>query len=266
MGGQPHFRNRAFRTVTDYGTDVLEQIDGKVLIPVTYCHEWQDGLGARGWKLDATIGDPEIIASTPETGGRIATSVFVHDIFDHLLCGFAVSGHRAEAMALRQLADRTGTDIAPDYAQMVREDLRAGRLVGEGDSLRDFVGDELLSGLRAIPADDRALAGALREQLGEDAFESALVARFFELGRHGDAHARASWHALGFDWAQRAPMALALQRAFAALDACVSRLGVKQGAGSVCLSGQRAGMVFASDDIRHCVDSPVIYEHRRLQA
>lgn len=250
----------ARRDVSACGPDVLEKVEGEVRVPVSYCREWQDGLGARGWKLDATRDDPEIIASTRETGTRIPTSVFVHDLFDHLLCGFAVSGHRAEAMALSQLADRTGTDIAPDYAQMVREDLRSGRLIGEGDSLRAFVGEALVSEVSPVPEDDRALARALRERLGEEDFESVLVERFFVLGRQGDAHARASWQSLGFAWAQRAPMALALQRAFAALDACVDALAVERGRGAVYLSGERAGISLETDAVRHRVESRVLVD------
>jgi len=60
--------------------------------------------------VNATIGDPEIIASTRETGQRINTSAFVHDILDHFLSGFGVSGHRSEAMTLIQLSKRTGSD------------------------------------------------------------------------------------------------------------------------------------------------------------
>ena len=60
--------------------------------------------------MNATIGDPEIIASTRETGQRINTSAFVHDILDHFLSGFGVSGHRSEAMTLIQLSKRTGSD------------------------------------------------------------------------------------------------------------------------------------------------------------
>jgi hypothetical protein len=49
-----------------------------------YGRTWRDGFGARGWKVAGAVNDPEVIASTAETGERIPTSVFVHDILDHL--------------------------------------------------------------------------------------------------------------------------------------------------------------------------------------
>jgi hypothetical protein len=103
----------------------------EVRVPCLYRRTWQDSFGARGWKLARTANDPEIIASTAATGERIPTSVFAHDILDHLLCGLGPSGHHNEAVALLQLAARTGADPTPDFAQMVDEDLLQGRLLGE---------------------------------------------------------------------------------------------------------------------------------------
>jgi hypothetical protein len=34
-----------------------------------------DGFGARGWKLNSTLDDPEIIASTRETGKRCSLAL-----------------------------------------------------------------------------------------------------------------------------------------------------------------------------------------------
>ena len=119
----------------------------ELYIPVTYRREWQDGFGARGWKLDVGIDDEYVIASTAYCGENIPTSVLVHDIVDHYLCGFRLSGHRDEAMALMQMLGRTGTDITPDYAQMVDEDILAGQLNGE--SLESFLPEDLLALLPA---------------------------------------------------------------------------------------------------------------------
>ncbi|HEB97490.1 MAG TPA: hypothetical protein ENI96_13790, partial [Sedimenticola thiotaurini] len=83
----------------------------RMRIPVTYRDEWQDGFGARGWKLDASLMESTVISSTAYTGEKVPTSVLVHDILDHLLSGFGFSGHRNEAMAVVQLASRTGADI-----------------------------------------------------------------------------------------------------------------------------------------------------------
>ena len=78
----------SFCSVEQYPQNLLRRVDGGVLVPVTYKKVWDDGCGARGWKVNATIGDPEIIASTRETGRIINTSVFVHDILDHFLSGW----------------------------------------------------------------------------------------------------------------------------------------------------------------------------------
>ncbi len=110
--------------------------DLNIQIPVTWRLEWDDGFGARGWKLDDSLNDPYVIAATADTGSRIATSVPVHDILDHYLCGLPLSGHRNEAIALVQLGLRTGSSPAPDFAAMVDEDLLQGRVNGE--SMRSF--------------------------------------------------------------------------------------------------------------------------------
>ena len=122
---------KSFYDVAQYPSALLQITDTSVRVPVTYKQLWDDGFGARGWKINATISDPEIIASTRETGQNINTSVFIHDILDHFLSGFGVSGHRSEAMALIQLSNRTGSSPAPDYEQMVREDILNGRVNGE---------------------------------------------------------------------------------------------------------------------------------------
>ena len=88
----------------------MSQYASEVRVSCLYRRTWQDGFGARGWKLAGTANDPEVIASTAATGERIPTSVFVHDILDHFLCGLGPSGHRNEAVALLQLAARTGDE------------------------------------------------------------------------------------------------------------------------------------------------------------
>jgi len=186
-----------------------------VTIPVSYRRVWQDGFGARGWKLDAAIEDPAVIAATADTGDRIATSVFVHDIFDHYLCGLPMSGHRNEAVALVQLAERTGSDPADDFARMVREDLLHGQVNGEG--LRSFLPAELLAEAPA-DVDGRALIDRLRRSLGEEALVERLVERFFELGREGAERARAHYRAMGLDYRRRAQLAQATQSLLTRID------------------------------------------------
>ncbi len=119
------------RDVRRLPPEVLRIDAGEVCLGIHYRARWDDGYGARGWKLVANVADPEIIASTRETGAALPTSVLVHDALDHLVSGFASSGHRAEVMALAELARRTGCDPTPDYRQMIQEDLLNGQVVGE---------------------------------------------------------------------------------------------------------------------------------------
>ena len=86
---------------------------------MSYRDEWEDGFGVRGWKLDAAMRDSTVIASTAYTGENVPTSVLIQDILDHLLCGFGFSGHRNEAMAVVQLASRTGVDAEISFCPMV---------------------------------------------------------------------------------------------------------------------------------------------------
>lgn len=238
----------AFRDLHAYDESALWFEGGEVRVPVTYRLQWEDGFGARGWKLDAATADEEIIASTRETGARIPTSVFVHDLLDHLLSGFALSGHWAEAMALVQLQRRTGTDIAPDYAQMAREDLMVGRLLGPGGPYHRFIGAGLAAGITdaAEVPDARSLAKLLRARLGDEAFERAIVQRLFALGEAGIAHARDSFAVLGLDDSARSRTGLCLQRALQDLDRRLEGRQIAFAHGVVWLSRTRCGMDMAA--------------------
>jgi hypothetical protein len=216
----------AFRDVLAYPPALLRRSGGAVLVAVSYRREWRDGFGARGWKLDATLDDPEIIASTRVAGERIPTSVFVHDLLDHLLSGFAPSGHRAEAMALARLARRTGADVAGDYAQMVREDLFAGRVLGEAAA--DLLGAGLVG---LTPPGCAEPIAALRACLGDGEAERWLVERFFQLGAQGHDHAEAAWRSLGLDPAAAAELGLAVQAALDAADREAEETGLERAEG-----------------------------------
>lgn len=206
---------------------------GSVRIRVSYREHWADGLGAGGWKLDANLDDPEIVAATSDASGAIPTSVLVHDALDHLLCGFAASGHRAEAMALEQLAQRTGSDPDPDYRQMATEDLLTGQVVGEPAFC--FIGAELRRWLprEAARWPDPAVMTALRERLGDAALIERLVERMQALGRAGRPHALINWRATGFSYARRAQLGLRLQRLLERMDERVDAEGRAEEAGEL---------------------------------
>ena len=181
----------------------------RITIPVTYYDEWQDGFGARGWKLDCTMSDPQVIASTAEAGCCINTSVLIHDILDHYLCGLPMSGHRNEAIALIQLASRTGTDPRPDFAQMVDEDLMHGHISGE--PLCSFISDDLRQLLPDNIQEDQVIINFLKAHIGQEKLRDLLINSFFELGTLAEKTARSTYELSGLDYHKRQHLGVALQ-------------------------------------------------------
>lgn len=222
-----------FVDIRVYPADLLKLSDRGVEIPVTYMDSWNDGFGARGWKLDATINDPVIIASTRETGQCIPTSVFVHDVLDHFLSGFGVSGHRSEAMALRQLSLRTGSDPSSDYLQLINEDILCGMVNGE--TMSDFLPESLQISLpvsrQARAAQDAVVDHHAEEVLpgsaqieclagihGQEKLAEMLLQHFHEMGRDGEQHAVASWKLAGLEHELQTETGLALQKLLVIID------------------------------------------------
>ena len=227
----------AFRSIKEYPQNQLRTGEASIQVPVTYKKVWNDGFGARGWKVDATIGDLAIIASTRETGQRINTSVFVHDILDHFLSGFGVSGHRSEAMALIQLSKRTGSDPGPDYEQLVREDILNGMVNGE--ALMDF----LPADLHALIPENTTMTvketmAYLREEIGEERLIKSLVDNFFALGKKGERHASDSWKTLGLDTNKRTDIGLALQSLLGVIDKTVEEMVVEELHGIISINNK----------------------------
>lgn len=191
-----------------------------IAIPITYRHEWPDGFGARGWKLDAAMDEPSVIAATAETGENIPTSVLIHDLLDHHLSGFAVGGHRNEARALMQLASRTGANPEVDFAQIVDEDLLA-RGHCNGEPLLDFLPADVLAHVPAGMEDGKELMKTLARRWGRDALRTRLIRHFRELGEAAQTMVEAHWRSLGLDYGLREAIGLALQAVLRPADAQV---------------------------------------------
>jgi hypothetical protein len=214
---------------------------GPVHLACCYRRTWDDGFGARGWKLARALADPEVIASTPATGERIPTSVFVHDTLDHALCGLGTSGHRDEAVALMLLAERTGADPTPDFEQMVEEDLLQGRAVGE--TLRAFLPPDLSDRVPLYRRSDAEVMTALSETLSAAVLKERLVGRFFELGRAGAPAGRRHYWAQGLDPARRRDLGLTLQRLFERTDALVQSQDWGHAEGAIVIGPKRCALV-----------------------
>lgn len=230
-----HRFNHAFQDVYKYPRRMLAMIAQGVAVAVTYKKRWDDSYGARGWKPDVSIDDPEIIASTRETGDRINTSVFVHDVLDHVLSGFGVSGHRSEAMAMMQLSKRTGSDPRPDYEQMVVEDILHG--IVNGERLVTFLPAELRALLPANHAmSDRDASQLLKRHVTKSELSEMLIQRLFALGHSGQSHAVATWRRLGLDRARQTAFGMTLQRLLERIDRCAEETDVEQAHASIIIN------------------------------
>jgi hypothetical protein len=212
-----------------------------VTVAVTFRERWQDGFGARGWKLDDAMAESEVIAATPYAGDRIPTSVLVHDILDHWVPGFPLTGHRAEAKALVQLAARTGSDPLPDYGQMVDEDLLRGDCSGE--SLESFLPPVLAERLPEAGTERERMA-AITASLGTGLVRATLVARFVELGWAAMPEVPTAWAARGLDYERRAGLGLALQGLLTWADGRVAEMGWEAAHGHFHLGREAAAFAF----------------------
>ena len=209
----------------------------EVGIPCIYQEVWEDGYGARGWKLSKNVSDPEIIASTAATGEQIPTSVFVHDILDHALCGLGASGFRNEAIALIQLASRTGADPTTDFAQMVDEDLMQGRVLGE--EFRTFLPNDLALQLPSAMQNGKEVIAWLEARLGRSALRERLVSHFFDVGAAGTASACQQFCSHDLDCDRRGPLGFALQSLLEQADEFVRREDWARAVGSIRITDSR---------------------------
>lgn len=214
--------------------------ESAVTVAISYRAEWMDGYGARGWKLDVALDDPEVIAATAETGLRLPTSVLVHDILDHHLCGLPLGGHRNEAIALHQLGLRTGVDPSPDLMQMVDEDLLHGRVVGE--ALHNFLPDALRNLLPPDMKDDRVRAAHLSDMLGRAALRQALFQRLVDIGQQGAGQAAENFRQYGLDHSRRGLLGHALQNLLLRIDTLARDEDWKEAHGAFLLSEHHAAV------------------------
>ncbi len=222
-------------------SDPVQTCPQPVTVPAIYAEHWNDGFGARGWKLDVPGVGADVIAATPYTGERIPTSVFVHDLVDHHLCGFRLSGYLDEAGALIQLAQRTGSDPVADFQQIIDEDLLPGAVAGS--DWKDLLPASLIAAID--PASDaKSALQTLRRNLGDGLLRALFTAGFVRQGWLQKEAARAAWTARGLDYAGRARIALALQELFEWMDATVQSRAWPHARGDLTIGNDAVAFLF----------------------
>lgn len=229
-----------------------DSADSGAAVPVQYRAVWEDGFGARGWKLDVALDEPSVIAATAVTGERIPTSVLVHDILDHHLSGVAIGGHRNEAIALVQLASRTGADASLDYGQITDEDLLQGQCNGE--SLWSFLPDDLRRLAGDGGQEGKQLIETLQQRLGAGPLRERLVERFWEIGRAEQQHVEDRWRRSGLDYGRRGEMGLALQRLLAQADEEAREREWPTAAGVFRVGNRHCSLTLGAPRERHWVE------------
>ncbi len=169
----------------------------EIVFALTFRSEWQDGYGAQGWKLDLARNDPAVVACTAYTGDKTPTSVLVHDILDHLVSGFPLSGYANEARATAMHGLRNGIEVRSSYEWMADELLNGD---GREELLTQFLPPDIVAGIPQLTRPDETIA-SLIAAYGRARIKSHIVERFFRVGLSGIPVAFANWQSqhLGFD-------------------------------------------------------------------
>ncbi len=187
-------------------------------VAATYHSEWQDGFGAQGWKLNLAIDDPCVIACTSYTGAKSPTSVIVHDILDHLISGFWLSGYSNEARATAIHGLRNGIEVCSSYEWMISE-IVTSKYVAE--SLDNFFPPSVF---KKIPADilpGQGIAFLLEQENIED-ISNLMLQEFINTGIKGIPVAAKNWEELGLDFGKMHAIGLCLQALLEEADKVVT--------------------------------------------
>ena len=201
-----------------------------VIIDIRYCAEWDDGFGARGWKLESTIADSRVIASTAFTGEISETSVFVHDIVDHYLCGLKIGGHRNEVIAVFLHALRSGVPIDSSIALMVEDLITTGEC---GEELETFLPDHMLHGTKLPATDSISLMEKIASRYGKQETYHQLIEHYYRIGAEGIPDALSAWSAHGLDNARRSAIGRCLQKLIRDADSHVQDKGISMARGQI---------------------------------
>ena len=211
---------------------------------VTYHSEWQDGYGAQGWKLNVTMHDPDVIACTPYPGNKTPTSVLVHDILDHLVCGFGLSGFANEARATAMHGIRNGIEVRSSYEWMADEILSTKLL---NVQITDFLPESIMDSIPTPSTADKTMALLLENNDRAD-IRNHLVAGFFRVGLSGIPIAISNWQNQRLDFNRMYSIGVCLQALFIeAQDIIVSRT-VETARGQILVGNEVCEFAVETDD------------------
>lgn len=176
---------------------MLEDQSNHKHFDLTFHSEWQDGYEAQGWKLDAAINDPQVIACTAYTGEKTPTSVLVHDILDHLVSGFWLSGYANEARATAMHGLRNGIEVRSSYGWMADEILNSKQ---SPEKLTDFLPSHITDSIADLTSHEETVA-FLVDKYGIEELRNHIVESFFRIGLSGIPTAISNWkeRQLAFD-------------------------------------------------------------------
>ncbi len=222
------------------------------IVDVVYRSEWEDGFGARGWKLASTMGDPRVIATTAFVGERSDTSVFVHDIVDHRLCGLGIGGHRNEAVAVALHALRCGVSTHSSMSLMVEELMLGGDC---GERLADFLPPDLPPDEMPRRPSNRMIMQTLIERHGGATVYERLMAHYHIIGSAGVLRALSCWSAQGLEVERRAAIGRCLQEVIQAAEDQVLTLGLDLAHGWIQVDNDQCSL--APDELATPHLSPV---------
>lgn len=179
-----------------------------VYVTAVYRACWNDGYGVRGWKIAPAIEDPRVIASAAHSSAVSATSVLVHDIMDHHLCGLPIGGHRNEVVATLLHAMRNGLSVDTSIDMMVSEFLDTGYC---GEEPRQFLPKDLVE--RLPPSTSAHLISAvLADKLGMPQVRQRITRHYYAIGIAGLSAALGAYERLGLSILARHRVGLRLQR------------------------------------------------------
>jgi len=179
----------------------------RTLFDLTYHSEWQDGFGAQGWKLDVAINDPQVIACTAYTGNKTPTTVLVHDLLDHLVSGFWLSGYANEARATAIHGLRNGIEVRSSYEWMTKEILNDKPPL---DHFTEFLPEKITGHIPARYTYAEKTTFLFKEYALND-IRNYILENFYRIGLSGIPIAISHWQNKGLDFKNMYSIGMCLQ-------------------------------------------------------